>query len=647
MSAQRTSAAIAILRLCLFALLWPVAAAAAAPPLEAYGSLPAFDELDLSPSGQRLALVKTEGSQRAVAVVSLPDGKPIAGARVGEEKLRGIEWADEDHLLIYRSVTSGISSHFVGRGEFMNVLSFDVRTGKTVSLPVTGKGDNLMNSVNGGLMVRRIDGHTVLFFTCVTVLLDRSRGAAPALVRYDIDTGVQRVIRTGAIGSYDWFVNDEGRVSALIDYNERTQEWKLSTFLGEELHLVQTGNSPVEVPTFAGFGAESGTVLIRMLQDDSVVYRTLTIGTGVLAENLAVPVDSGPMFDGYSQRLSGSSGVTDSVQYRFTDPARQSAWQAVVALFAGARVQLVSASADFRKLVVRTDGHEQGFSYRLADLAAGRVSAIGDVYANIKIANEVRAITYDAADSLSIRAYLTLPEGRAASKLPLVVLVHGGPASRDTADFDWWAQAYASQGYAVFQPNYRGSSLGYQFISAGFGEWGRKMQTDVSDGVSALAQRGIIDPKRVCIVGGSYGGYAALAGVSLQTGIYRCAVSVAGPGNLQLMLRFASNYGAYSTQRYWNRFMGVTGPNDDALAKISPYEHVDAVNVPVLLIHGKDDTVVPYQQSDTMAAAFRRAGKSVELVTLQREDHWLSRPETRTQMLQSSVEFLRKNNPPD
>src|SRR5262249_42057220 len=158
--------------------------------LEAYGSLPTYDELELSPSGQRLALVKTEGTQRAVAIVSLPDGKPIAGARLGDEKLRGIAWADEDHLLIYRSITGKIAPLVMGRGELMNVLSFDVRTSKTVSLPITGKGDNLFNEVESEPMVRQIDGHTVLFFTCVTLLLDRSRGAAPVLVRYDIDTGV-------------------------------------------------------------------------------------------------------------------------------------------------------------------------------------------------------------------------------------------------------------------------------------------------------------------------------------------------------------------------------------------------------------------------------------------------------------------------
>ena len=240
--------------------------------------------------------------------------------------------------------------------------------------------------------------------------------------------------------------------------------------------------------------------------------------------------------------------------------------------------------------------------------------------------------------------------GGAPKNLPLVVLPHGGPAARATADFDWWSQALADQGYAVLRPNYRGSALPMRFLAAGFGEWGRKMQTDLSDGVRYLVREGIADPARVCIAGASYGGYAALAGVTLDPGIYRCAVSIAGPSDLKRMLKWVSDKHVDRDNvelRYWDRFMGVTGPGDPALEKISPVKHIDAVNVPVLLIHGRDDTVVPFEQSEVMFDALRHAKKDVEFVQLKHEDHWLSRSETRLQMLQTSVAFLRAHNPPD
>ena len=265
--------------------------------------------------------------------------------------------------------------------------------------------------------------------------------------------------------------------------------------------------------------------------------------------------------------------------------------------------------------------------------------------------SQIKPITYKAADGLEITGYLTLPHGRAPKDLPLVVLPHGGPEGRDTLGFDWWSQALASRGYAVLQPNFRGSEgFGDKFVEAGYGQWGKLMQTDLSDGVRHLAKQGLIDPKRVCIVGASYGGYAALAGATMDRGVYRCAASVAGPADLRRMLidnndRFGS--GRNAGLRYWLRFMGADGVKDPDLSAISPAKMADRIDIPVLLIHGKDDTVVPYVQSTIMADAMKKAGKPVELVTLNGEDHWLSRGATRLQMLTSVVGFLEKNNPPN
>jgi dipeptidyl aminopeptidase/acylaminoacyl peptidase len=269
------------------------------------------------------------------------------------------------------------------------------------------------------------------------------------------------------------------------------------------------------------------------------------------------------------------------------------------------------------------------------------------VYQDVAAPAEVKAISYAAADGLKIPGILTLPRVESAKNLPLIVLPHGGPAITDELEFDWWAQALAAQGYAVLQPNYRGSTIDSDFLHAGFGEWGRKMQTDLSDGVRYLAQEGIVDPKRVCIAGASYGGYAALAGVTLDPGVYRCAVSVAGLSDLKRFLKWVNDTHVAVEGRYWDRFMGATDPKDPKLLAISPIEHVAVVSVPVLLIHGRDDTVVPYEQSDVMLDALKRAGKSVQLVTMKHEDHWLSRSETRLQMLQATVDFLKANNPPN
>jgi dipeptidyl aminopeptidase/acylaminoacyl peptidase len=222
---------------------------------------------------------------------------------------------------------------------------------------------------------------------------------------------------------------------------------------------------------------------------------------------------------------------------------------------------------------------------------------------------------------------------------------HDGPASVVAARFNWWAQALAALGYAVLQPNFRGSNLNRHFVEAGFGEWGRKMQTDLSDGVRYLAQQGVADPARVCIAGLGYGGYAALAGVTLQQGVYRCAISVGGIGDLKRFLAWANEHAGGVTERSWDRFLGIAGSRDVELKSISPVEHVSGDTAPVLLVHGSDDTEVPPEQSEVMADALKRAGGTAQLVKLENEDHWLSRSATRQQMLDAAVAFLQINNP--
>jgi len=634
--------------------------AAAAPSLEVYGHLPHLEDVSLSPDGTRVAFVQTEGNTRLVAVSELAHNGVLNRLRGGDQKLRGIDWADDDHLLIETSDTTFAHGPIVGLvGNVHELFQLQVYTLKTNRLFMVPKPNafsdlRLMNIITGAVEVRKLNERTALFVSGMQLLGDsRAPYPAHALLRVDVDNEATSLVVPAHSGAVGWIVDPDGVVVAEQRYDEHTGQWSMLIRRDGQMQEALAGQALLDVPRLLGLGPTPETLLVQQLEDDEPVWRLLSLRDGSLGEPMAQRrVLEHPIEDPVTHRMIGGAHVGDSVDYVFFDPERERAWQTVLHAFPGERVRLESVASDFRKFVVRVEGERDGYCFELVDLNTHRADSLGDVYDGLSHPLEVRRITYPAADGLQIPAYLTLPRNRAPQSLPLIVLPHGGPAARDTADFDWWSQALADQGYAVLQPNYRGSDLSRRFLARGFGEWGRKMQTDLSDGVRFLAKEGLVDPARVCIVGGSYGGYAALAGVSLDPGVYRCAVSVAGISDLHRMLAWVNerqlSSGASSlAQRYWDRFMGLSGPGDPAVDAISPIKHVEAVKVPVLLIHGRDDTVVPFEQSAEMYDALHAAHKDVALETLPNEDHWLSRSETRLQMLRASVDFLRTHNPPE
>jgi dipeptidyl aminopeptidase/acylaminoacyl peptidase len=334
----------------------------------------------------------------------------------------------------------------------------------------------------------------------------------------------------------------------------------------------------------------------------------------------------------------------------FFDPVLQHHYDAARKAFPGLRMTLVSFSAGLGRMVVMTDGGDDPGTFWLIDMSTGHAEDLMSAYPSIdaKDVGPTSLFSYHAADGLALEGVLTLPLGQTSAdrrRLPLVVIPHGGPMDfYDDIKFDFWPQAFASRGYAVFQPNYRGSGgYGPALREAGFGQWGRKMLSDVSDGVDALAQAGIIDPKRVCIAGASYGGYAALAAVTIQGASYRCAVSVSGVSDVGALMVGLSNQTAHG--RYTEALLGAGFAADPELQQISPLDHADRASAPILLIHGKDDTVVPFVHSLSMKGALEKAGKPVEFVPLEGEDHWWSKEATRVQILETSVAFVEKYDP--
>ena len=626
-----------------------VAHAAEKPSLAIYGQLPSIEAVQISPDGTKLAVIVTDGDQRYLLIRQVGGGI-LRSIVVGSIKLRDVRWADSENILLLTSQTSSVYGLAGPSREYTMAGLFNITTNQQRML--LKDQPNSMNVIIGSPMVRTVNGRTVVFVEGVYFANERG---LDTLFRIGLDDKSTRPLDAGVNENTDgWLVDAAGETVAQSRYDQEKGVWSLRMKVGGRWKQVDEAVTPMGSYGLSGFGRDGKSILVWRTDDDhnDILREYRADGTH---EDLPKDISlSGLIHDPDSLGLLGGYKLDgDDLRYTFFDAKGQNSWNAVVKAFEGDRVSLASWSRDRRKVIVLVDSKTEGLAYALVDLDAHKAEFLGSVYKDVEpgAISPVRSIKYKAADGLEITGYLTLPKGREAKNLPLIVLPHGGPEGRDEPGFDWWSQALASRGYAVLQPNFRGSEgFGWNFVKAGFGEWGKKMQTDLSDGVRDLAKQGIIDPKRVCVVGASYGGYAALAGATLDRGVYRCAVSVAGPADLKKFLTTNlrnNNDTVTASQRYWLRFMGADGVKDPDLVALSPARLADKADIPILLIHGKDDTVVRYDQSQAMADALKKAGKPVNFVTLESEDHWLSRGATRLKMLTETVAFVEKHNPPD
>jgi len=627
-------------------------ARAMAAPLETYGRLPTLEKVTISPDGNTLAYAANTDTKRLVVIQTLQDRKIIGAINIADAKLRDLSWADDKHLLLTTSTTSQVMGLIGPRQEWSMAQVFNVDTHE--SIPMMEHGDDgvqTMNVITGIPRVRNVDGRVVAFVEGIYFPADSGKRA---LFKVDLDTGRTRFVKGGGTDT-DWIVDAQGEIVAQADYNENTQHWTLQVQSDDSWKKSLDIPAAIETPDMDGLSVDGTAVLVETHNKGQADIQRVSLkdGSSTPAPKSLLGFDD-LILDPSNSRVIGGVQLTDKTDYVFFPARAETVWRSAKAAFPAAdNVELVSWSENWNRIVLRISGAEYGDVYYLVDMTTHKADPIGPEYKDIGPDDyaPVKWITYNAADGRPISGYLTLPKNRAPQNLPLIVLPHGGPHARDLPGFDWLSQAIASRGYAVLQPQFRGSAgFGWDLLSAGFGEFGRKMQTDLSDGVRALAAKGTIDPKRVCIVGASYGGYAALAGATMDTGVYRCAVSDAGLSDLHDFLRYMERESVRSDNlntRFWDRFLGVSSTDDPALDAISPIKHVDKATIPILLIHGRDDTVVPIAQSEDMADALKSAGKQVEFVKLDDEDHWLSRSATRLQMLDATVKFIEANNPPN
>jgi dipeptidyl aminopeptidase/acylaminoacyl peptidase len=623
----------------------PVAATApAAPPsVEAFASLPFVERAELSPDGNHIAGIFGGGGEQKVAIMPLVIGASkmiVVGVSEGTQAFR-VQWVNNDNIIVS---LMGLRPVETERWYISRLLAVSRLSGKVTKLLWDMDGQNASDV----LWVPNDGSNEILVAAQATIYSNFSE-FWPTVYRVDVTNGKRRKVVLGRTGVLDWGADHLGQVRIGLGFSDGGLTSRLfyrRSGEGAFRQIDKARHKRDEVLTVPFLYLPGG--------DNALVMRDNDAGrTSIFEVNLATQQTVKTIFEPEQGEVDGALTSDDGklLGATTTDNTTPIFWfdQDLANLQANfnksvpnSRVQIESMSADRSKMLVRVASAETPSVLYFYDTNVGVLQKIAPLNEKLgsKKLSPVKLVQYKARDGLEIEAVLTMPKGKDAKNLPFIVMPHGGPWAHDGLYYDYWAQFLASRGYVVMQPNFRGSTgYGTEFLNKGKGQMGFAMQDDITDGVKWAVNQGIADAKRVCIVGASYGGYAAMWGIAKDPDLYRCAISISGVAALR---REVNDFGNDLMGNLYKMQWQEMTPDFNA---VSPINAIAKIKTPLMLIHGKRDVTVDHVQSQKMFNAMTKADKAVEFVSLPLADHYFTREADRIKLLSSMEAFLAKHNP--
>ncbi|HVP33246.1 MAG TPA: S9 family peptidase [Steroidobacteraceae bacterium] len=624
----------------------PVSLAGPEFPLEAFASGPRMTEPHISPDGGKLVYLTSISGLLHVAVRDLHSGSDriILNAAGGDFSITHCEFKTNDRMLCHLEgvARSGQPERLYPASRLLAVnadgssLRLLFRNAYFARLPPAAHSqfqDRIIHWLPD-------DAYHVL------IELGDEGSVFPSVYRLDVYRGDLKLEVASQPPVMDWTADQAGVVRFGYGFRDDTgvyiarsgpdAPWRtleeFKRFDHKRFDPLAFGSRPNELLAFAPHEGRTAVWQIDLdaASDLQLVFARPDVDVGGILE---WPLD---------RHVAGFVYETDRPHTEFIDPHAAAIEQQLERSLPGAYHVVIDSSRDGTRLVTVSFSDVMPPRYHLLDTASGRLSELGrqDLgFGDTQLA-PMKPITVAGLGGVAIPGYLTLPrEARPGERLPAVVLPHGGPYARDHWGYDPLVQVIANRGYAVLQLNFRGSTgYGAEWRDAGHQAWGTIMHDDITAGARWLIEQGIADPARLCIVGWSYGGYAALTGVEKEPELYRCAVSIAGVSDMSQM--------AIDDERFYggkDSAGDAMGTDPARLRAESPLAHVDRIRVPVLLVHGEDDYTVLADQSRAMDRALSRQGVPHELVLIRHGEHSLQRPEMRLTLYRKVTEFLHAN----
>lgn len=600
-------------------------------PLEDFFKNPDKTAFALSPDGKNLAFLGPYNDRKNIFIQTLDFKKPAKRiTAVSDRDLSGFFWANNDRLIYVRDFEGDENYHL-----------FSVMSDGSAEKDLTPFPNVRVNIID------------ILYDDDENIIISMNKRNPQIFdpYRLNIVSGKITLLAENPGNYTGWMTDHNGRLLLAVatDGVNSSLLYRKNENGPFETLLITNFKESVE-PLFFDFEDSTKIYALSNLGRDKSAVVKLDLLSGKEIEKIFEHPDVDVSYMAYSRKRrvpTSISYITWKREFKFFDKTVEALYKRLEEELKDVEIVLSSTNREEDKFIVRSFSDRSLGAYYYYDKNSDKLLKIADVSPWLpenELAN-VKPIQFTTSDGLNIQGYLTLPPGKEAKKLPVVVNPHGGPWARDVWTFNPEVQFLANRGYAVLQINFRGSTgYGRKFWEASFGQWGLKMQDDISEAVQWLINKGIADEKKIAIYGGSYGGYAALAGVTFTPGLYACGIDYVGVSNLfSFMNTIPPYWELYRKMLY--EMVGNPEDREDSLRMhaTSPVFHTDKIKVPLLIAQGAKDPRVNKAESDQIVNALKSRNVAVEYILKDNEGHGFQNQENRFEFYGRMEKFLERH----
>lgn len=596
-------------------------------PIEDFFRNPLKTNFHLSPDGQYISYLKPYKQRLNLFVQKIGSSDTVQITKYVDRDIHNYRWINKDRIVFLKDKN----------GDEKYKL-FVVKVDGTELKQLTPDGDTIVFLID--ILKDRPDE--------ILVAINERNHSVFDVYKINIINGGKILVAENPGNVTEWLTDHKGKLRIAISTDGVNHGIMFRKNEDEDFKLVYATNfKEILAPIFFTFDNKN-VYMLSNIKRDRIALIEYDLEKNEELKTIYEHPEVDIEYVDYSKKrkvITDISFITWKREYVFFDDDKENLFRKLQTKLSGKEITIASMSDDEKKILVKTYSDKSLGSYYFFNIENEELIKLADVSPWLKeeYLADMKPIWYKSRDGLTINGYLTLPVKKEAKNLPVVINPHGGPWTRDIWGFNNEVQFFANRGFAVLQVNYRGSSgYGLDFMEAGFGEWGRNMQNDITDGANWLVKQGIADPNKIGIYGFSFGGFCALAGAAFTPNLYQCAASLSGIADVINFLNTIPPYWL-PFREMLNEMVGDPEKDKEKLVKYSPYYNVDSIKIPLLIAQGVNDDRVDASMVTSMVQKLKKNSVPVDYILKDNEGHYFRNEENRVEFYQALEKFLQKH----